>query len=152
MVFVLLGAVLVALKLAELNPVAQWSWFLALSPFALAVAWWVWSDSSGRTQRQAMHKDRTRKEARRRNLADGLGLRGMFDRGVSAKLRKAEEKEQAARQRKIDKIERERERIRQANRDSILTTRMDSKFDSRFDAPSQAVDPTNQTEASRPAR
>jgi len=135
MVFVVLGVLLLALKLAELNPVAEWSWWLVLTPFALAVAWWAWSDATGRTTRQAMRKDQKRKEDRRRNLADGMGLRGLFDRSVSAKLRKAEAKAQAARQRQIDKIEGERERKRQANRDSILTTRMDSKFDSRFDAP-----------------
>jgi hypothetical protein len=78
-----------------------------------------------------MRKDQQRKDDRRRNLADGMGLRGLFDRSVAAKLRKAEAKAQAARQRQIDKIEGERERRRQANRDSILTTRMDSKFDSQ---------------------
>jgi small Trp-rich protein len=135
MVFIVLGVLLVALKLAELNPVAEWSWWLVLTPFALAVAWWAFSDATGRTTRQAMRKDQKRKEDRRRNLADGMGLRGLFDRSVSAKLRKAEAKAQATRQRQIDKIEGERERKRQANRDSILTTRMDSKFDSRFDAP-----------------
>ena len=137
MVFIVLGVLLVALKLAELNPVAEWSWFLVLSPFALALAWWVWSDATGRTRRRAMRKDQQRKDARRRNLADGMGLRGLFDRSVSAKLRRAEAKAQASRQRQIDKVEGERERRRQANRDSILTTRMDSKFDSRFDAPAQ---------------
>jgi small Trp-rich protein len=136
MVFMVLGVLLLALKLAGLNPVAEWSWLLVLSPFALAVLWWAWSDKTGLTQRRAMRKDQERKEDRRRNLAQGMGLRGLFDRSVSAKLRKAEAKEQAKRQRQIDKIEGERERKRQANRDSILTTRMDSKFDSRFDAPS----------------
>jgi len=145
MVFMVLGVLLVALKLADLNPVAGWSWFLVLSPFALAVVWWVWSDASGRTQRQAMRKDQQRKQERRRNLADGMGLRGLFDRSVSAKLRKAEAKAQAKRQRQIDKIEGERERRRQANRDSILTTRMDSKFDSRFDAPAPNGSPSGDT-------
>ena len=137
MLFIILGVLLLGLKLAELNPVAEWSWFLVLAPFALAVAWWAYSDATGRTKRRAMRKDQLRKDARRRNLADGMGLRGLFDRSVSAKLRRAEAKAQASRQRQIDKVEGERERRRQANRDSILTTRMDSKFDSRFDAPAQ---------------
>ena len=141
MVFVVLGALLLALKLAELNPVAEWSWFLVLVPFALAVAWWAFSDATGRTTRQAMRKDQKRKEDRRRNLADGMGLRGLFDRSVSAKLRKAEAKAQAARQRQIDKIEGERERKRQANRDSILTTRMDSSFDSQSASTSKSAKP-----------
>jgi small Trp-rich protein len=139
MVFIVLGVVLVALKLAGLNPVAEWSWYLVLSPFALALAWWAWSDKSGHSRRRAMDKDQARKEERRRNLAQGMGLRGLFDRGVSAKLRKADEKAKAARQRQIDKIEGERERKRQANRDSILTTRMDSSFDSRPDSRAQPV-------------
>jgi small Trp-rich protein len=146
MVFIVLGVLLLALKLAGLNPVAEWSWLAVLSPFALAVVWWLWSDVSGRTQRRAMRKDEARKLERRRQLADGMGLRGLFDRSVSAKLRKAEAKEQAKRQRQIDKIEGERERQRQANRDSILTTRMDSKFDSRFDGPAPgAAAPTDKS-------
>ena len=141
MVFIVLGVLLLGLKLAELPPVAGWSWFLVLTPFALAVAWWAWSDATGRTTRQAMRKDQKRKEDRRRNLADGMGLRGLFDRSVSAKLRKAEAKAQAARQRQIDKIEGERERKRQANRDSILTTRMDSSFDSQSAPTSKSAKP-----------
>jgi small Trp-rich protein len=135
MVFLLLGVLLMALKLAGLGPVADWSWFLVLGPSALAVAWWAWSDATGHTKRVGMRKDAERKQERRRNLAQGMGMAGLFDRSVAAKLRKADEKAKAARQRQIDKIEGERERKRQANRDSILTTRMDSKFDSRFDAP-----------------
>jgi small Trp-rich protein len=135
MIFILLGVLLMALKLAGLNPVSEWSWFLVLAPFAAALVWWAWSDKSGLSQRQAMRKDEARKQERRRSLAQGMGLQGLFDRGVAAKLRKAEAKAKAARQRQIDKIEGERERRRQANRDSILTTRMDSKFDSRFEAP-----------------
>jgi hypothetical protein len=84
-----------------------------------------------------MQKDQARKHERRRNLAQLMGLQGLFDRSVAAKLRRSEKKAKAARQRQIDKIEDERERRRQANRDSILTTRMDSKFDSRFDASAQ---------------
>jgi small Trp-rich protein len=118
--------------------VAGWSWFAVLAPFALAVAWWAFSDASGHTKRVGMRKDEERKQERRRNLAQGMGLQGLFDRSVGAKLRRAEEMDKATRQRQIDKVESERERKRQANRDSILTTRMDSKFDSRFDAPAQA--------------
>jgi small Trp-rich protein len=135
MVFILLGVVLLALKLAGLDPVAEWSWFAVLVPFAVAVAWWAWSDASGRTRRQGMQKDQTRKQERRRNLAAGMGLQGLFDRSVGAKLRRVDEKANAVRQRQIDKVEKDRERKRHANRDSILTTRMDSKFDSRFDVP-----------------
>lgn len=134
MVFILLGVLLLGLKLAGLAPVADWSWLVVLAPFALALVWWAWSDLSGRTGRIGVRKEQARKEERRRDLARGLGRYGLFDRSVSAKLRKAEEKARAVRQRQIDKIEGERARRRQANRDSILTTRMDSQFDSRFDS------------------
>ncbi len=133
MLFILLGVILVGLKLAEMNPVAEWSWLAVLAPFALALVWWAWADKFGRTQRQAMNRDQERKQARRRNLAQGMGLQGLFDRGVAAKMRRAEARDKAARQRQIDKVEKRREAQRQANRDSILTTRMDSKFDSKAD-------------------
>ena len=133
MVFVLLGVVLLGLKAAELAPVAEWSWFLVLAPFPLALVWWLWSDMSGRTRRRSMRSDQQRKHALRRNRAQGMGLQGLFDRGVAAKLRKAEARDKSSRQRQIDKVEGKRERQRQANRDSILTTRMDSSFDSRQD-------------------
>ena len=54
MVFILLGVVMLGLKVAELAPVAEWSWFVVLAPFPLALVWWLWSDLSGRTRRRAM--------------------------------------------------------------------------------------------------
>lgn len=129
MAFMLLGLLLLGLKLTGLNPVADWSWFAVLVPFALALVWWVWSDQSGRTKRLGMRKDQAHKDDRRRNLAKGMGLEGLLDRSVAAKLRRADERDKAARQRRIDKIEGERERQRRANRESILTTRMDSRYD-----------------------
>jgi small Trp-rich protein len=134
MVFVILGVLLLALKLAEMAPVAEWSWWLVLAPFALAVAWWAWSDKFGRTQRQAMRKDRERKDERRRTLATGMGLRHLFDRKVADKLKRAEDREQSVRQRQTDKLVKQRERQRQVIRDSVLTTRMDSQFDSQSSA------------------
>jgi len=66
--FVILGVALAGMKLAEFGPVATWSWFIVLAPFALAVAWWGFADSVGLTQRRAMKKmdDRV---AERRNKA-----------------------------------------------------------------------------------
>mgnify|MGYP003422952071 CR=1 FL=1 len=87
MVFMVLGVLLLALKLAEINPVAGWSWFVVLAPFAMAVAWWAFSDATGRTKRVGMQKEEARKLERRRNLAQGMGLQGLFDRSVAAKLR-----------------------------------------------------------------
>ena len=131
MAFILLGVLLLALKLLAFEPVAGSSWLLVLAPFALAPAWWAWSDKTGRTQRASMRKDAQRKQQRRRNLASGMGMLKLFDRKVAAKLRRADDREKAVRQKQIDKMVAHRERQRQVIRDSVLTTRLDS---SQFDA------------------
>jgi len=64
MVFLVLALILLVLKLAGVEPVAQWSWWWVLSPFALAALWWLWSDLSGRTKRLAMQADAQRKADR----------------------------------------------------------------------------------------
>jgi small Trp-rich protein len=74
MAFLILGILLLALKLAEFGPVGAWSWWAVLLPFALATAWWAFSDAMGLTQRRAMDKmERTKAERRNRNL-QALGL------------------------------------------------------------------------------
>lgn len=77
MAFLILGILLLAMKLAELGPVAGWAWWIVLAPFALAVAWWGLADSTGLTQRRAMDKmERLKAERRDRNLeALGTGPR-----------------------------------------------------------------------------
>lgn len=37
-----IGAVLVALKWMDVDPIASWSWWWVVSPFVLAVIWWEW--------------------------------------------------------------------------------------------------------------
>ncbi|KJS71882.1 MAG: TIGR04438 family Trp-rich protein [Serpentinimonas sp.] len=64
MAFLVFGLILLVLKLAGVEPVAQWSWWWVLSPFALAALWWLWSDLSGRTKRLAMKEDAQRKADR----------------------------------------------------------------------------------------
>ena len=64
MYFLGLGLILLAMKYFETAPVATWSWWLVLSPFALAVAWWAWADSSGYTKRKAMERENERRKAR----------------------------------------------------------------------------------------
>jgi len=59
-----LGLMLSSLKLTGVEPVAQWSWWWVLSPFALAALWWAYSDLSGRTGRQAMQAENERKAQR----------------------------------------------------------------------------------------
>ena len=59
-----LALILLGLKLAGVEPVAHWSWWWVLSPFALAALWWLWSDLSGRTTRLAAMADEQRKAER----------------------------------------------------------------------------------------
>jgi small Trp-rich protein len=59
-----IGIILLAMKYLEFGPVAAWSWWIVLTPFALAVAWWAWADASGYTKRKATEKENARKQAR----------------------------------------------------------------------------------------
>lgn len=60
-----LGLILLLLKTLEWGFVAQWSWWLVMAPFAGAVAWWAWADSTGYTKRKAMEREDKRRDARR---------------------------------------------------------------------------------------
>lgn len=60
-----LGLILLVLKYLAWGVVAQWSWWLVLSPFAAAVAWWSWADNTGYTKRKAMERDIKRRDDRR---------------------------------------------------------------------------------------
>ena len=74
MLFLGLGIILLALKYLEIDPVATWSWWVALSPFGLAVAWWTWADWSGYTKRKAMEREAARKQARIDKNREQLGI------------------------------------------------------------------------------
>ena len=62
------------LKLAELGPVGDWSWWIVLAPFALAAAWWAIADATGDTQRRAIERDRKRVAERRERHLKAMGL------------------------------------------------------------------------------
>ncbi len=68
-----LGLILLVLKYLEVGPVAAWSWWWVLAPFALAVAWWAWADASGYTKRKAMQREDARREARRDRTKEAIG-------------------------------------------------------------------------------
>ena len=74
MAFLILGILLLAMKMAELGPVALWSWWVVLAPFGLAVAWWGFADSIGLTQRRAMDKMEQNKAERRNRNLEALGM------------------------------------------------------------------------------
>ena len=68
------GIILLALKYLEVGPVAEWSWWVALAPFGLAVAWWSWADWSGYTKRKAVQREDARKQARIDKSREQLGI------------------------------------------------------------------------------
>ncbi len=69
-----LGVVLLLLKYLEIGPVALWSWWIVLAPFALAIAWWSWADASGYTKRKAVEREERRKKARIDKNRGAMGL------------------------------------------------------------------------------
>ena len=73
MYFLGLGLILLAMKYLEYGPVAAWSWWLVMAPFALAVAWWAWADASGYTKRKAMERENARRDARIERNKNALG-------------------------------------------------------------------------------
>ena len=74
MYFLGIGLLLLAMKYLEFGAVAEWSWWVVLSPFALAVAWWYWADWSGYTKKKAMEKESARKKARIDKNREALGM------------------------------------------------------------------------------
>ena len=72
-----IGLVLVGLKVAEVSPVATWSWFTVLAPFVGTVLWWVIADATGLTARREQQRWLKRREKRRhdamKNLRPGKG-------------------------------------------------------------------------------
>jgi small Trp-rich protein len=73
--FLGLGLLALALKYFEIGMVATWSWWIVLSPFALAVAWWAWADSSGYTKRKVVEREERRKQARIDRQKNNMGMK-----------------------------------------------------------------------------
>ena len=71
-----LGLVLMILKYMEIGPVAVWDWWIVLSPFGLAMAWWAWADSTGYTKRKAMEAENAKRQARIERNRDAMGTLG----------------------------------------------------------------------------
>ena len=76
MLFLGIGLLLAALKwLLYIEPVASWPWYVVLSPFALATAWWTWADWSGYTKKKATERENARKQARIDKSRESLGIK-----------------------------------------------------------------------------
>jgi small Trp-rich protein len=70
-----IGIILLAMKYLEIDPVAAWSWWVVLSPFALAVAWWAWADWSGYTKRKVVQRENDKRQARIDKQKADLGIK-----------------------------------------------------------------------------
>ena len=74
MYFLGLGLVLLTMKFMEIGPVAVWDWWVVLSPFGMAVAWWAWADASGYTKRKEMEREDARAKARIERNREAMGM------------------------------------------------------------------------------
>lgn len=74
MYLLLLGIALLLLKYLAVGPVADWSWWWVLSPFALTLLWWWFADQTGYTRRKAMEKEAQRKADRVEEGRKRLGM------------------------------------------------------------------------------
>ncbi|HET9821888.1 MAG TPA: TIGR04438 family Trp-rich protein [Burkholderiaceae bacterium] len=98
--FIVIGVLLIAMKLGEFGPVAAWSWWWVLAPFACAAAWWAYADASGFTRRKEMDKLEERKRERRRKSMEALGIdrdRQRLDDAAQRVRRAAAEREESKR-------------------------------------------------------
>lgn len=74
MYFLFIGLVALALKYLEVEPVVALSWWIVLTPFALAAAWWAWADASGYTKRREVDKMDKRKQQRIDKQRAAMGM------------------------------------------------------------------------------
>lgn len=72
---VVIGLISVALKLANLWPVASWPWWAVLAPFGAAALWWQLSDAMGWTTRAAQRREALLVKRRRESRLDAMGFR-----------------------------------------------------------------------------
>lgn len=127
MYLVLVGALFVVLKFAEVAPVADWAWYWVLAPFGGAALWWAYSDMTGLTRKRAMDKIEDRKETRRRKAFEALGL----DHRKAGRDKKKAEAFRRFRQTQIDKVEGKRDAERKRHADTIARA---SRFSSERDS------------------
>ena len=75
MYLLIAGVLLLLMKYLEFGIVAEWSWWVVLAPFALAVAWWAWADATGYTKRKAIEKMDQKKQDRINKQRANLGIK-----------------------------------------------------------------------------
>ena len=134
MVFVVLGVLLIAMKLADIGFVAAWSWWAVLSPFGAAAVWWAYADSSGLTKKREMDKLENKKlERRRKNMAAM---------GIDRERQKTDDAAMRARRAAAQRVEGERNKKREKNEQVIKDSVFDSQASSSFDEGDKAAPKT----------
>ena len=129
MLFVIVGTLIIVSNLVGIGPFAGWNWEFTgdlwkfCVQFVFALLWWIWADKSGLDKRREMAKMEDRKENRRRENLERMGLNFRS----YGKNKKKEQAIVTARQREIDRIEGKRTEKRKKIRDSILGSRFDSQ-------------------------
>jgi len=82
MFFVVVGVILILLNLAGIGPVGEWTWGIGgdlwkfCVPFGLAAIWWAWTDASGLDKRREIAKMDLKKQERREQNLEALGMDG----------------------------------------------------------------------------
>ena len=80
MLFVIIGVLLILMNLVGFGWPAAWNWEFTgdlwkfCVPFVFAVLWWVWSDKSGLNKRREIERMEKKKQARRTENLQALGL------------------------------------------------------------------------------
>ena len=131
MLFIVIGVLLIGLKLADIGPVVDWSWWIVLAPFALAAVWWAYADASGLTKRREMDKLEDRKVERRRKAMDALGI----DRSRQNRETAAERSRRQAAAKVEGKRAAKREHNEKVIRDSVFDSQQSTGFDDSVDGP-----------------
>jgi small Trp-rich protein len=122
--FIVIGVLLIALKLADIGPVAGWPWWVVLTPFGAALLWWAFADSTGLTKKREMDKLEDKKVERRRKAMEALGIdRSRQDR-ESAAMR--------ARRAAAARVEGAREQVREKNKQTIRDSIFDEQQSTGF--------------------
>ncbi|MDP3251430.1 MAG: TIGR04438 family Trp-rich protein [Hydrogenophaga sp.] len=75
MYFLIAGVILMLMKYLEFGFATDLSWWWVLSPFAMAVIWWIWADNTGYTRRKAMEKMDQKKQDRIDKQRENLGIK-----------------------------------------------------------------------------
>lgn len=132
--FVVLGVLLIAMKLADIGFVTDWSWWAVLSPFAAAAVWWAYADSSGLTKKREMDKLENKKLNRRRRNLEAMG--------IDRERQKIDDAAMRARRAVAQRVEGERAKKRDHNEQVIKDSVFDSRATSTFDEGDEAAPKT----------